>query len=228
MELNEIIQKIKEATGLSEEEIKRKIREKQAELYGLVSPEGAAHVLARELGIELEKKEYIKIKDLKPGLNRIFLKGRISRIFVREFEKNGEKKKVANVFLIDDTGEARLCLWNGQVDRFAFKEGDAIEILNGYTRKNIFGETEIRVGALGEIRLLEDDSSLPPVQRPYSIASINQLMPGGKYAVRASIVYIFNTNVFFEACPECGSIIKESTCNVHGKVEPEPTICNTR
>ncbi len=64
MTLNEIIEKIKEQSGLPEEEIKNKIKEKQRELYGLVSPEGAAHILAKELGIELVKREFLKARDI--------------------------------------------------------------------------------------------------------------------------------------------------------------------
>lgn len=224
MSLQEIIEKIKESTGLSEEEIKNKIREKQRELYGLVSPEGAAHIVARELGIELVKREFLKTKDIKAGMNDINLKARISRIFVREFEKNGVKKKVANIFLIDETGETRLCLWDEQIDDFNGKEGDVVEITGAYSRKNVFGETEIRIGAYGNIKIVEDDPTLPKTGREYIETTINKVEAGNRYRIRAAIVYIFNTNIFYEICPECGVIIKESTCKIHGKVEPEYTI----
>lgn len=224
MSLQEIIEKIKESTGLSEEEIKNKIREKQRELYGLVSPEGAAHIVARELGIELVKREFLKTKDIKAGMNDINLKARISRIFVREFEKNGVKKKVANIFLIDETGETRLCLWDEQIDDFNGKEGDVVEITGAYSRKNVFGETEIRIGAYGNIKIVEDDPTLPKTGREYIETTINKVEAGNRYRIRAAIVYIFNTNIFYEICPECGVIIKESTCKIHGEVEPEYTI----
>ncbi len=224
MTLNEIIEKIKEQSGLPEEEIKNKIKEKQRELYGLVSPEGAAHILAKELGIELVKREFLKARDIKPGMNDINIRARISRIFVREFEKNGVKKKVANIFLIDDTGEIRFCLWNEQIDDFHGKEGDVVEITGAYSRKNVFGETEIRIGAYGNIKIVEDNPSLPKTGREYIDASINETQPGNRYRIRAAIVYVFKTNVFYEICPECGAIIKEKECKIHGKVEPEHTV----
>lgn len=224
MSLEEIIEKLKIETGLSEDEIKKKIKEKQRELYGLVSPEGAAHIVARELGIELVKREFIKTKDIKPGMNDINLKARISRIFVREFEKNGVNKKVANIFLIDDTGETRLCLWDEQIDNFTGKEGDVIEITGAYSRKNVFGETEIRIGTYGNIKILEDDPTLPKTGKEYLETTINKVEAGNRYRIRATIVYVFNTNIFYETCPECGTIIKESTCKIHGKVDPEHTI----
>ncbi len=227
MELQEIISKIKESTNLSEEEIRERIRKKQQELYGLVSPEGAACIIARELGVNLDSAEKVKINQLKENMNRVNLKARISKIFIKNFEKNGEGRKVANIILIDDTGEARLCLWNEQVDSFPGKEGDVIEIENGYTRKNIFGEVEIRIGTYGKVRIVEDDGSLPK-ERKYQTSSIKDMKVGGHYSVRATIVYVFDTNVFFEVCPECDSIIKNSKCETHGDVKPEYTmIINT-
>ena len=50
---NEIINKIKTEKGLSEEEIKDKVKEKLNRLTDLVSKEGAAHIVANELGVKL-------------------------------------------------------------------------------------------------------------------------------------------------------------------------------
>ncbi len=224
LSLEEIIGKIKSATNLSEDEIRKMIREKQRELYGLVSPEGAAHMIARELGIELVKKEFRKISELKPGLSDVNLKARVSRIFLREFEKNGEKKKLANVFLMDETGEIRLTLWNEQIEEFPLSEGDVVEITNAYTRKNVFGETELRIGGFGNIRVVEDDGTLPKKQKTYTPSTIDKVVPGNKYEIRACVVHIFDTNVFYEICPECGMIIKDSLCPVHGEIKPEHTM----
>ena len=139
-------------------------------------------------------------------------------------KKNGVKKKVANIFLIDETGETRLCLWDEQIDDFNGKEGDVVEITGAYSRKNVFGETEIRIGAYGNIKIVEDDPTLPKTGREYIETTINKVEAGNRYRIRAAIVYIFNTNIFYETCPECGVIIKESTCKIHGEVEPEYTI----
>ncbi len=224
LRLEEIVEKIKQVSGLEEEEIRKMVKEKQRELYGLVSPEGAAHIVARELGIELVKKEFFKISDLKPGMNDVNLKARVSRIFLREFEKDGERKKVGNVFLVDETGEIRLTLWNEQIESFPAKEGEVVEITNAYTRKNIFGETELRIGNYGNIKIVEDDGSLPLGERAYIFSTINKTIPGKRYQIRAAILHIFNTNIFYEICPECGVIVKNSTCPTHGEIEPEHTM----
>ncbi len=224
MELNEIILKIKEATGMGENEIMQRIREKQRELYGLVSPEGAAHILARELGIELNTCELVKLKDLKPNMTGLRVKSRITKVIEREFERDGVRKKVANVFLIDDTAEAKLVLWDSLIERYALNEGEVIEIVNAYTKKNIFGDVELRLGTFGEIKKLPDDSSLPYKGRVYIPERISKMEPGKRYKVRAAVVAVLRNNIFYAVCPECDTIIKNSTCPTHGEVAPVYTM----
>jgi hypothetical protein len=68
---SEDIKKIIETTckhsGKSEAEIRKLIGEKQDELSGLVSEEGAAYIVARELGVNLLKaaKRQLKVKNLR-------------------------------------------------------------------------------------------------------------------------------------------------------------------
>ena len=49
----QLIEFISENSGVSTEDIERKIEAKQAKLSGLISKEGAAHIVANELGIKL-------------------------------------------------------------------------------------------------------------------------------------------------------------------------------
>ena len=51
--LSQIIEKIKEKSALTEEEINSRIKQKMEQLSGLISEEGAAHIIANELGIKL-------------------------------------------------------------------------------------------------------------------------------------------------------------------------------
>ena len=52
---NDIITKIKTEKGLSEDEIKDRIKDKLNRLTDLVSKEGAAHIVANELGVNLRQ-----------------------------------------------------------------------------------------------------------------------------------------------------------------------------
>jgi hypothetical protein len=59
-----IIEKITEQTDLKEEEVQNKINSKLEQLSGLISKEGAAHIVANELGVKLMQTEGVmKIKE---------------------------------------------------------------------------------------------------------------------------------------------------------------------
>ena len=51
---DKIIEKISKSSGLEKEEIERRIAAKRAKLAGLISKEGAAQVIAAELGISFD------------------------------------------------------------------------------------------------------------------------------------------------------------------------------
>ena len=56
----DIISKIKSGSKLSEEEIEAKIEAKLKQLSGLISKNGAAHIIANELGVKLIENVYVR------------------------------------------------------------------------------------------------------------------------------------------------------------------------
>ena len=72
----DIVVKIKDKTGLSEADIQAKVEAKCAQLAGLVSKDGAAHIIANELGVKLvEHGGRQKIKDVFAGMRSVELVG---------------------------------------------------------------------------------------------------------------------------------------------------------
>ena len=49
-----LLERMQEASGKSKEELAKKIQAKLEELSGLISKEGAAHIVANELGVNFE------------------------------------------------------------------------------------------------------------------------------------------------------------------------------
>ena len=116
---DQIIEKIISTTGLAAEEVDRRIREKQRELSDLVSREGAAYIVAKEMGLDLvsRPKQKIEIKNIVPGIRNLTLEARVSRAFdIRTFEREGKQSKVANIILADGSGTVRMSLWDDQTD----------------------------------------------------------------------------------------------------------------
>ncbi|MFH1229605.1 MAG: OB-fold nucleic acid binding domain-containing protein [Candidatus Aenigmatarchaeota archaeon] len=238
MDLNELMKRIIEKTGSSSEDVQKKIIEKQRELSNLVSKEGAAYIIAKELGLDVLPKQparRLEIKNIVPKIRDLKVTGRIIRIFEpKEFKgKDGKKGKVASLILGDETGNIRLSLWDDQTDILErVKPGMAIEAFGTYTKENGVGGLELRIGNKGGIKLLEN-SELPEFDKLQSHAengrtNIADLKEGENAELRASIVQLFETSVFYEICPQCGSrVTKEAgefKCTEHGKVTPVKTI----
>jgi ssDNA-binding replication factor A large subunit len=236
MDLNELLQKIIEKTGLPQDEIQKKIIEKQRELSNLVSKEGAAYIIAKELGLDVfpKTKRRLEIKNVVPKIRELKLTARVIKVFEpRKFEKNGKKGKVASIILGDETGTIRLSLWDNQTDIIeSLKPGMAIETFGAYTREDGLGGVEMRLGNRGGIRILEQSElpALENLQKPAEKGRKNivELKEGETAEIRASLVQLFETSIFYEICPQCGSrVVKEGSdfkCAEHGKVEPTKTI----
>ena len=57
---DKILEKISLASGIEKDEIERRVEAKRAKLSGLISKEGAAQVIAAELGISFENEKVHK------------------------------------------------------------------------------------------------------------------------------------------------------------------------
>ncbi|NIM47159.1 MAG: hypothetical protein GTN40_03310 [Candidatus Aenigmarchaeota archaeon] len=235
MDFEIIVKKIKEKADLTDEDINKKILEKQQELSNLVSKEGAAYIIAKELGLDIfqKTKRRLEIKNVVPRLRNLNLTARIVKVFEpKEFKRKDKIGKVANVILGDPSGTIRMSLWDQQTEIVEkLKSGMAIELFGAYTKENGFGSAEIRLGTKGGINILED-SDIPPLeriaQREISRQNISNLKEGSMGEIKAALVQLFETNIFFEICPTCGRRVKindnKFVCAEHGEVEPKKTI----
>ena len=235
MDFDEILKKIVEKTGSSEDDIKKKIAEKQRELSNLVSKDGAAYIIAKELGIELFPKKTerrLQIKNIVPKIRMLDIDARIVRIFpVKEFESKGRKGKVASIILGDQSGTIRLTLWDQQTDMIdKLEQGMAVHVFSGYTREGMDGSAEIRLSKSGGLKILED-SDLPEITEIKRVSkaanSISELNEGDATTLRAAVVQLFQTNFFYDVCPDCGKRVTKDndyTCAQHGKVKPVTNI----
>ncbi len=120
--VEEIVQEVTEKPDAEREKVIEEIEEKQEELSGFITPEGAAIIIARKYGVIPEREEpevrKLRIEDLSEGMSNVDIVGRIARVLEpQEFDrKDGSKGKVANLTLIDKTGEVRVVLWGKMAD----------------------------------------------------------------------------------------------------------------
>jgi ssDNA-binding replication factor A large subunit len=219
-----IIEKISKISGVSKEEIERKIEAKRAKLSGLISKEGAAQVVAAELGISFDN-EKLKIEELLPGMRKVNVTGKVVNIYpARTFKtKTGEDGKVANMFIADETSNIKVVLWDTNaialLENGKIGEGTVVEILNGSMRDN-----EIHLGSFSELKV--SDSLMNEVKsgRIFREKKIAELKNSDNAKVRAFIVQSFEPR-FFYICPSCKKkAVQEGDgfiCAEHGKVAAE-------
>ncbi|HDR53833.1 MAG TPA: hypothetical protein ENN60_04180 [archaeon] len=139
----DLMKDLSEKTGKSEEEVWELIEAKRKEMEYLISEEGAAHIVASELGVGINKK--VQVENLEPGKERVNINLRVVEVTdVREWKRGGRSGKVRNVKACDETGEIWISLWDERAEA-DLKEGDIIRILGGIV-KATGGKREIRVG----------------------------------------------------------------------------------
>lgn len=239
--VEEILNELEKSTSLPKKDLLEKIDQKQKELSGLISFEGAAYLIAREFGIDLLEKsrKELQIKNIVPGLRKVSVCGRIFKVSsVVEFSKqNGNRGKVVNLFIGDSSGYVRLPLWNDQVKLVEDEEiklGDVVQVTNGFAKENIYNDIEVSLGRFGSIRQIEDvdfPTTEELIRRTLSSGSertnIENLVPGN-FEIKGNIVNIFRGNFLFKVCPACGGGLSEKDgkfrCLEHGEVEPDMNI----
>jgi replication factor A1 len=219
-----IIEKISKKSGVSVEEIERKIEAKRAKLSGLISKEGAAQVVAAELGISFDN-EKLKIEELLPGMRKVNTIGKVVSLFpVRDFKtKKGDEGKVVNFFIADETSNIKVVLWDTNaiklIETGEIAEGTAVEIINGSMREN-----ELHLGSFSELKLTSASFGELKAGKVFREKHISDLKTSDNVKVRAFIVQSFDPK-FFYVCPQCKKkAIQENgafTCAEHGKVEAE-------
>ncbi len=224
--LNELIKRIAEEGSLTEEEVLARVEEKRAELSGLISEEGAAYIVAKELGIAIIRQERLNITNIIPGMQNVDVVGKITRISpVREFATEKAKGKVANITIADETGSVRISFWNDEIKSLSGFEINDIVRVRGYVKQDNLGNAEIRLGRYGAIAKSDEEiGAVKQTERKSERTNINDLTEGSYKEIRAPLLQVFESNVFYEICPTCRSRIKlnESdsfVCEEHGAIE---------
>ena len=218
-----LVERISRASGKQVEELIRLVEAKRAKLSGLISREGAAQIVAAELGISFEK-EKVKINEVMQGMKRINVLGKIIQLFpVKEYKKDQREGKIGSFILADETGNVRTVLWDvnhiSLIESREIQEGDFIEINNASLRNN-----ELHLTGFSELKKSQSTIDNIKTARQISEKKIAEFSVGGNFVSRAVIVQIFEPR-FFEVCPVCGikaiSDVDGSKCEKHGKIIPK-------
>ncbi|MFH1710803.1 MAG: DUF2240 family protein [Nanoarchaeota archaeon] len=218
----QLLERISRASGLEREEIGRRVEAKRAKLSGLVSKEGAAQIVAAELGINFEKQKS-KIAELE-GVRRVNITAKIIKLFpVKEYKKENREGKIGSMIAADETGSVRIVLWDmnhiGLIEKGELKEGEVIEIANGNMRNS-----EVHLSGFSDIKISGEKIENVKTERSYSEKKMAEIKSGEAVKLRAFIVQAFEPR-FFDVCPECSKKAVSdgdgAVCEKHGRVVPQ-------
>lgn len=216
---------MREKTQLSDADLMKKIDEKCASLNGLISKEGAAHIIANELGVKLLEGGG-KIRDLFPGMRNADVLGRVTQVFeTREFQRaDGTGGKVGSFLVGDDSGLVRIVCWGNQADLLKdLAPGMPIKIQGGMVRENQRGYKEVHLNESSKINTSPQEK-VPEVGKMQRKTLKELAESDEQVEVMGTIVQVFDPK-FFEVCPQCNSRLKEAdgqwACGEHGAVMPD-------
>ena len=190
-----LVEKIARYSGLPAADIEAKVDVKKAKLSGLISKEGAAQIVAAELGISFEN-ERSKINELAEGMRRASVVGKITRIFpVREYNKNGRQGKVASFMIGDETSNVRVTLWDvnhiSLIEKNVLAEGASVEI-RGASVKN----GELSLSAFSDIKISSEKFDSVKERAPLTIGNFASAVENAQMQMRAFIVQTFEPRFF--------------------------------
>lgn len=225
---DDIINRIQEEKGVSREDILERVKQKLNKLSGLISNEGAVHIVANELGVDLIssiKRTGLKISRITPGMRNVTLYAKTLATYgVRTFTRENKPGKVGTLLVGDETGKLRVVLWDTNLIQHledgSITEGTILKIAGGNVKLNN-GFKEIHLGNTSELTLHPEGVSITvpassPSQRSYPVKTITEIHDGDFVSISGVVVQVFEPR-FYQSCPECNKKV-ENACAVHGTV----------
>jgi len=169
-----IVERICKGSGKTPAELQKLIEQKRNKFSGLLTEEGAALLVAKELNVRLDADafpERMKISNLQDGMKGVVLLARVMQAYpARNFEKSGKKGMLANLLVADNSGEVRLTLWNEdakKADSLGIGRGTVLMLKNcNVTSYN--GKLQLSLAYGGELAAnpeSADEKELPKIEK---------------------------------------------------------------
>jgi len=202
--------------GLKKEKLLEIVEKKRAEAEGLLNREGAAFLVAAELGVPLTDSHLttkLEIKDLMPNLGNVTVSGRVLAVYpLQTFSrKDGSQGRLRRVLIGDRTGMLDVHLWDDKAEelvRLHIDRNSPINVIHGYTRQSLNGRTELHMGDRGAVEFLPSemaDRQLPSFKSFF--VKIGSMKDGHDANLEGKITQVFPSRQFTRADGE-GRVMK--------------------
>tara|TARA_Y100000310_G_scaffold344637_1_gene458466 strand:- start:2735 stop:3736 length:1002 start_codon:yes stop_codon:yes gene_type:complete len=235
--IDEIIKKVAGQSGLSEKEIKEKMKEKMDSLKDLVSEEGAAYIIASELNVKLFEDpatKVLKINETHPGMTGVEIVAKVSQIFeMRNFQRDGRTVDFVPLMLADETGQIRTTLWDRRADlvkESRLNVGDVVRVKGSSIKENKYSGKELQLTSRSQILINQDELDVKiseGTDQKVEETSLDKPILGNPVKIRGIVVNVAEPR-FYDACPECRKKVNvdgsKINCSTHGEVKPNKTL----
>ena len=222
--LHVIVEKIQKEKNIPVDEINKRISKKMTELAGLVSADGAAHIIANELGVQIfsDEAQELKIKDIQPYMKHIKVTGKLIALFdLVEFKKDSNPGKVRNAILGDETGRIKVSFWHHATEKIENITTGTILRLSNISSKDNNGAVEISVSTPDAVEINPEGVTIDTIaEMKTPKKKIVELEHETAVTLQGVIVQSFKP-VFYPVCPECQKKLIQGNCSTHGTQTPK-------
>ena len=210
--------KVAEALSISEEELDEMIKEKIKEFGGILLKDAALMMIAKEHGIDIDKKEVeeFSIKDIEEGQINVEITGIVTDVSdVKTFKrKDGTEGKYRRIVIADKTGTIGMTLWDDLAE-MDIKIGDILKIKRARARK-WSDRLELSSTSETKIEKLENyEGELPKIKDVYDIG---ELSPGMTATFEGEVISSLPIKEFKKADGSLGRlksfIVKDETGSI--------------
>ncbi|MFX1503574.1 MAG: hypothetical protein ACFFDH_21610, partial [Promethearchaeota archaeon] len=131
---------------------------------------------------------------------------------MNSFERSDGTKGYVGSFLVHDkTGDARVVLWDNQVNVFNepnFEKNELVKVINGSAKKGKYGSMEIHVGNYGKLILTPDDvdyKNYPKIT--YETININDInLNLNSISIEGKVIQLFPKREFTRKDGDIGKV----------------------
>ena len=212
---------------ISKEQILEKMQAEKSRTGGLLGDETILRLIAARYGVEVEQNTIqnngtLSTSRLFAGLNDVTVAGRLIAVFpARTFE--GEKPgKFATLMVADSDGILRVVLWNNKADlveKGELKVGQAVRLLHGYTRQDLYGKVELHLGVKSQIEVepQEKASEYPAIDRfTTKIGCLNKT--SGNVHLSGNVKAVLGLTKFTRSDQSDGTVMRFTLADDSGEV----------
>lgn len=156
------------------------------------------------------------IKELRSGMGRVDVTGKILELNEKEVTVDGGSKKVFSGIIGDESGKAQFTSWHD----FKIKEGDVLRITGGYV-KSWKGIPQLTFDSNATVKKM-DKKKITVQNLKSSKMPMHELVEKRgalDVEVEGIVIDIRPGSGVVMRCPDCNRVLMNDECSVHGKVK---------